>query len=627
MATTNEWYQRAVYDYEDKVRDYSADLAFLNEQVAAAQTSLANLRAQRSSVEPGSEAQQVLLEQINNVASRRNELEARQTAAFNDLQQAQTSLAQARRDLERVNQGQASDAQPGTPAAPAQDTAAQQAQAPVTAQNNQLVALRQAGDVADTGEVPAVTVSDRAQTDPGEVPGETVFGPSFAQDTGGVPTQQLSTAPVPVAAQQPEFDEFPSDTNPDDTFAGNGYGFTYDDDGELLPFDSEAAENARAQPSDTQDTFAGDGYGFTYDEDGELIPSDSVDAERINNEATDFEYAGDGYGFEYDEDGELIPADDPFEPDTFDPDAVSPDSDPAIPTGQVGGTTADDIAPGNAAANQFRGDVNSTKQQAKIQERYNQTTQGDWRVRIRLLPESDYLYSDPQDAGILAPLRNIGVIFPYVPRVSTNYVANYDKYDLTHSNYRGYFYKNSSVQEITVEGDFTAQDTKEAEYTLAVIHFFRSVTKMFYGQDKYRGSPPPLVELSGFGQYQFNNHPCLVSQFQYSLPDNVDYIRVTPNNQTLSLANRRPAISSSPTPTVSSILRKITNGLNDGAEAPRQDLGVVQQTASGLGQTTYVPTKMRINITLLPVQNRQQVSQLFSLKEFANGRLLRGGFW
>ena len=42
---------------------------------------------------------------------------------------------------------------------------------------------------------------------------------------------------------------------------------------------------------------------------------------------------------------------------------------------------------------------------------------------------------------------------------------------------------------------------------------------------------------------------------------------------------------------------------------------------------TYVPTKMEIQLSLLPVQSRQQVSQQFSLEGFADGSLLKGGFW
>jgi hypothetical protein len=47
----------------------------------------------------------------------------------------------------------------------------------------------------------------------------------------------------------------------------------------------------------------------------------------------------------------------------------------------------------------------------------------------------------------------------------------------------------------------------------------------------------------------------------------------------------------------------------------------------GIDNSTYVPTKMEISLTLLPMQSRSQVSKQFSLKGFANGNLLKGGFW
>jgi hypothetical protein len=50
-------------------------------------------------------------------------------------------------------------------------------------------------------------------------------------------------------------------------------------------------------------------------------------------------------------------------------------------------------------------------------------------------------------------------------------------------------------------------------------------------------------------------------------------------------------------------------------------------TTLGLNSPTYVPTKMEIQLTLLPVQSRNQVSKQFSVKEFANGNLIKGGFW
>jgi hypothetical protein len=36
---------------------------------------------------------------------------------------------------------------------------------------------------------------------------------------------------------------------------------------------------------------------------------------------------------------------------------------------------------------------------------------------------------------------------------------------------------------------------------------------------------------------------------------------------------------------------------------------------------------MDIQLTLLAIQTRSQVSNQFSLKNFANGDLIKGGFW
>ena len=279
------------------------------------------------------------------------------------------------------------------------------------------------------------------------------------------------------------------------------------------------------------------------------------------------------------------------------------------------------------------------QEQQALQARFNTPANGDWRVRIRLAPNSNYLYNSA-NPGILAPLKaSDGVIFPYTPAISTSYNAEYDVQDLTHSNYRGQFYKSSNTGDISINGTFTAQDTLEAEYMLAVIHFFRSVTKMFYGQDAERGAPPPLVYLFGLGQYQFNNHPCLVKSFNYSLPTDVDYIRTQPNNYGQNLLNRRVKSVSSPSNGIASVVSRLSNAvdklgnfLKPGAlpglgSSPAGQPGVSQQAVNNTSNATYVPTKIEIQISLLPIQTRNQVSQQFSLKGYANGDLLRGGFW
>ena len=247
----------------------------------------------------------------------------------------------------------------------------------------------------------------------------------------------------------------------------------------------------------------------------------------------------------------------------------------------------------------------------------------DWRVVLRLAPGADYLYA-AADAGLLQPLKTTnGVVFPYTPRITTAYKANYSEYNLTHSNYRGYFYQNSYTDTVQLNATFTAQSTADAAYVLAVIHFFRSVTKMFYGNDAQRGSPPPLVYLSGLGDYQFNNHPCLVSQFNYSLPADVDYISSgSPNNLGLNLQPLQNLYSTTLNAVAPTVTRLATAFLPRGAEnerpAPLQAL---------LNNPTYVPSKIDIQLSLFPVQSRSAVSKQFSLKNFANGNLLKGGFW
>ena len=243
----------------------------------------------------------------------------------------------------------------------------------------------------------------------------------------------------------------------------------------------------------------------------------------------------------------------------------------------------------------------------------------DWRVRLSLAPGANYLYKvGIGAAGILNPLQETeGVIFPYTPAISVAYAANYTPFDPTHSNYKIYQYTNSSVDAFSITCDFTAQDTTEANYLLAVIHFFKSITKMFYGEDQNPkpGTPPPLCYLSGLGEFQFDNHPLAITGFTYSLPIDVDYIRALP----------QPATSGAGQATSYSGQRLINNGVS--TTPPKFSNG------SSTGKPTYVPTKMQISITAHPIVSRNNISNKFSLKEYATGQLLlgksrnSGGIW
>jgi hypothetical protein len=257
----------------------------------------------------------------------------------------------------------------------------------------------------------------------------------------------------------------------------------------------------------------------------------------------------------------------------------------------------------------------------------------DWRFRISLAPSASYLYNIPYSdlkGTILEPLHfTNGVVFPYTPSIMMNYQASYEPYDLLHSNYKFYQYKSSEVGAITISADFTAQDTAEANYVLAMMHFFKTVTKMFYGQDLNppAGLPPPLCYLHGYGPYQFDNHPVVIQSFSFTLPNDVDYIRAySKKTMAESLGAPTELKSAVYNPGID---RLKSSSLNKG--------GVVAAPAFkslSTDEATNVPTKMTISLTCLPVMSRDDVSKNFSLREYAKGTIYPGsknksggGFW
>ena len=426
--------------------------------------------------------------------------------------------------------------------------------------------------------------------------------------------------------------------------------FVYDANGELVPADSPYALQILEQqnrsvnlgpPTATAQPVGGD-FVASYDvETGKFDVVDLstgltvkrglteqaaiLDAENLS--VGDPGYGGlaaRNFGVAYDDDGFLLPGY-----------TLDEDNNPVF----VGGDFVEPATAASADASRVEALKQQAQQQATVSAQRKAAGKaagdGDWRVRLRLAPNATYLYKTPGigSAGILEPLRQTdGVVFPYTPKIDIQYSAEYNPYDLVHSNYRGYFYKGSRVGEVVMNADFTAQDSSEADYLLAVIHFFRSATKMFYGQDKQRGTPPPLVFLSGLGEFQFNEHPCVISQFNYNLPSDVDYIRSRGRQSTSSgvtqggnglMFRRSLASSTTPSYSLTNVWARLT-----GANLPQGGMNIPPSPPNlGLGTPTYVPTKLSMSLTLLPMPTRSQVSQQFSLEKFANGNLLRGGFW
>lgn len=212
----------------------------------------------------------------------------------------------------------------------------------------------------------------------------------------------------------------------------------------------------------------------------------------------------------------------------------------------------------------------------------------DWRVRISMARPTADLFYNRADSVILRPLAETsGVIFPYTPTLTVTHNARYGSTSLTHSNYSSYSYEGSEVAAISISGEFTVQNIKEGLYLMAVIHFFRTVTKMFFGADQNAGSPPPLVFLDGFGAAYLPHVPCVVTAFSHTMPGEVDYVAIP-------------------------------------VGAPMSGT-VIGSPTQNVGGPVRLPTSSTVNITLQPVYSKQNISRNFTLDRFSRGALIQNG--
>jgi hypothetical protein len=166
----------------------------------------------------------------------------------------------------------------------------------------------------------------------------------------------------------------------------------------------------------------------------------------------------------------------------------------------------------------------------------------DFRVRIRAQTAAKQsVYGPAGTSNILNILYNTnGMLFPFTPTISWSQAVEYDALHFTHSNQDYYVYKNTPSTTIDVSGQFTFQNQREGEYMLACMHFLRTVSKMYFGQQNpsLAGLPPPVLLFSGYGNYMFNDLPVIVKSHSYSLDNTVDYVTVN----TAGGSARLPAI-------------------------------------------------------------------------------------
>jgi hypothetical protein len=208
------------------------------------------------------------------------------------------------------------------------------------------------------------------------------------------------------------------------------------------------------------------------------------------------------------------------------------------------------------------------KQAASV--KLNSGSKDDWRVRINCnwnLFGDNILFQKLSTTG--------GFVFPYLPNITVSTKANYTPVDPVHNNYPFQAYKNSAVEDITIAGDFSCETADDAAYWIAATTFFKTATKMFFGNSTNSGNPPIICSLSGYGASMFSNVPIIIKSFTVDLKDDVNYIK-----------------------------------------------------CNTFGTQTWVPIMSTITIVVSPVYNRSRLRQ-FSIQDYARGKMTTssgGGF-
>lgn len=187
------------------------------------------------------------------------------------------------------------------------------------------------------------------------------------------------------------------------------------------------------------------------------------------------------------------------------------------------------------------------------------------------------VFGKNEESNILFPLHKTrGILFPYTPVLTWQGNVTYEEYHMTHTNYRYNAFAKSAPGPFNLDAMFTAQTEEEAQYMLAVMHWLKTSTKMYFGRNagRWAGVPPPVLTFSYLGAHMFNRVPVIIKSYQYVLDNTVDYVPVRFKDK------------------------------------PELD--------------TFVPVQMNINMELDIQMNTKTLRDQFDLSDFTDGSFLDG---
>lgn len=267
-----------------------------------------------------------------------------------------------------------------------------------------------------------------------------------------------------------------------------------------------------------------------------------------------------------------------------------------------------------------------------ISEFTDNTYDNDWRVRLSMAKWTAF-----KSSPVLKPLVDSGgLIFPYTPSIGIQSGATYNAVKPTHSNYAFQAYQNSDPGSISITAPMYVEDTTQGLYWVAMVHYLRSLTKMFTGNDPKAGNPPPVIFLNGYGQYVFKNVPVVVTKMSVKLDEKADYISVPVLGSAAGdIAGTADALGGLSGAVGGAFGDAFGGAVSTATTAISSIAGGVGQVAGLLGSfgiggsidagTAHVPTKSSFSVTLQPVYSRNSARK-FSLDRFVTGGYVNNPF-
>ena len=246
------------------------------------------------------------------------------------------------------------------------------------------------------------------------------------------------------------------------------------------------------------------------------------------------------------------------------------------------------------------------------------------RARLRPMPDAaSKIYGN----GLISPLRATnGMVWMYQPLITYQQGTTYTSIELVHANTELYAYTRTNALKFTVNGKFSVQNQTEGVYSLACIHFLRTVTKMWFGQsDPNAGTPPPVLYFDAYGDYMFNKLPVIVTEFSITLPDDVDYV---PISQSYLSTQSTTNTDSKGNPT-SDLGNNMTTGETPlTAQSIPTTINTNTLSSANLsGNYVWLPAIFDINVSLTVQQTPSNLRSVFNLDAFRSGQLMKSGGW